>query len=343
MFETICDINRINYADPIYYTRAFLDNPYVKANDLAKHIHFYNKELGGLRYSFFINLKGTIRKITEVQKEQFFDGVVRSGPFETSSTCYNFLDSRELVRYTKDNGGDKMDWIFFDSLRMPKKYRVERSINNALFSRSDISFNDALEYEEINELSFHDNSLKHQAVNRQRTTKYILRVGDIRKTLSRNNRDEQSKSIITYNEAFQILAAKAYSQKDKSVLLYEIGFFYDADNVLNKIVYTRHMPSRFYAGNFRQELDFEYNADGRLNRFNDGFQIKTWEYDENGNPVYIEETGINNNMGFETHNSYSYDDKGNWVYKKTDRYRVQDYRKVLLSSAEISRRIEYFL
>lgn len=342
MFETICDINRINYADPIYYTKAFLDNPYVKANDLAKHIHFYNKELGGLRYFFFINLKGTIREITEVQKEQFFDGVVRSGPFETSSACYNFLDNCELVRHTKDGGGDKTDWIFFDSLRQPKKCQVERSINNTRFSQSDILFNHALEYEEINELSFHDNSLKHQALNSQRTTKYILRAGDIRKTHNRNDRDEQSKSIITYNEAFQILTAKAYSQKDKSVLLYEAEFFYNADNVLNNIVYTRHMPSRFYAGNFRQELNFEYDANGRLNRFNDGFQIKTWEYDEKGNPVYIEESGINNNIGFETGNSYSYDDQGNWIFKKTNKFRFQDYRKVLLSSAEINRQIEYF-
>jgi len=341
MFETICDINRIHYADPIYYTKAFLDNPFVKANDLAKHIHFYNKELGGLSYSFFVNLKGLIKKITAIQKTQFSDGVVRSGPFETSSASYNFLDNRELVQHTRDDGGGKMEWIFLDSLRQPKKYVVERSINNTRFSQSDILFNDVLEYEEINELSFHDNSLKRQVLNKQQTTKYILRAGDIRKTHNRNNRDEQSKSIITYNDAFQILTAKAYSQKDKSVLLYETEFFYN-DNVLDKIIYTRHMPSRFYAGNVRQELNFEYNTEGLLSRFTDGFQIKTWEYDKNGNPVYIEESGINSNMGFETRNSYSYDDRVNWIYMKTNKFRFQDYRKVLISNAEINRQIEYF-
>ncbi len=343
MFETICDINRINYADPIYYTKSFLHNPYVKANDLAKHIHLYNKHLTDFKYYSFINLKGSINKLTETKQEQFFDGVVRSGPFETTRTCYTFQDNHELIQLTKDNGGSKRDWILFDSLKKPNTLRVLTFVNDVLISHEDISFNAFLEYERIGELPYSDDSLHHQERNRQRTTKYGFRSGkETQKIHYRNNSDEQSKSIITYNEEFMILSAKAHSQKDKSVLLYEAEFIYDADNVLNKIIYTRHKPTRYYAGNVSHELCFEYDDKGRLIRFTKDFHTITWEYDEHDNPIYIEESNSNGGMGFEARNSYKYDDQGNWIYRRTHKLRVQSYRSVLIRSAEINRQIEYF-
>jgi len=343
MFETICDINRINYADPIYYTKSFLHNPYVKANDLAKHIHLYNKRIGDFKYYSFINLKGSIHKLTETKQEQFFDGVVRSGPFEISHTCYTFQDNHELIQHTKENGGSKRECFFFDSLKKPKALRVLNSVNDIRISQDDLLLNASLEYERSERLTFSNNSLHHWERDKQRTTKYGFREGkETQKIHTRNNRYEQSKSIITYDDEFQILAAKAYNQKDKTLLLYEAEFIYDVDKVLNKIIYTRHIPTRYYAGNSTQNFDFEYDADGRLIRFITNGQTISWEYDDNDNPVYIEELNSIGGPGFEVRNSYRYDDRGNWVYKKTNKFRFDKYRTVFIRSAEINRQIEYF-
>ena len=341
MFETICDINRINYEDPIYYTKRFLHNPYVKANDLAKHIHLYNKHLTDFRYYSFISLKGSINKLTETKQEQFFDGVVRSGPFETSRTCYTFQENHELIQLTKEKDDQKKDWILFDSLKKPKKIQVLTFFNDRRISQNDLLLNGALECERTEEVTFSNNSVSHWERDWQRTTKYGFREGkEVQKIHTRNNSDEQSKSIITYDDEFQILTAKAHNQKDKTVLLYEAEFIYDADNVLNKIIYTRHKPTRY--GNVSQELCFEYDDKGRLIRFTKDFHTITWEYDEHDNPIYIEESSSNGGIGFEVRNSYKYDDQGNWIYRRTHKLRVESYRTVLIRSAEINRQIEYF-
>lgn len=335
MFETICDINRLNYSNPIFYTEKYLKNEYVKANDLAKHIHLFNHQISRIDYSFFSDLKGFIHQLTETEIEKIFDGVIRSNPFEIKNTIYTFNKQTELYQVLTNKDGLLETILFSDSMKMPKTQRIIKSFPNInSSSQTDITYNDFLEYEAIEE-----DKRSNWVKPNQRNTKYVFKEKDgfIYKIHNRNDKHEQSKTTIIYNSSFQILESKTYSQKNKTELLYEAIFHYDK-GILKKIVYTRHKPTKVFVGNWTQELIFEYDEKGLLINFKNDSLTRTWTYDQIENPISIKEIHDSGIFSLEVFMNYEYDKYNNWTKKVTATF----INQVKKNDKQLTRKIEYF-
>jgi hypothetical protein len=338
MFETVCDINGINILNPLFYSESYLQNEYVKANNLAKHIHLFNHQISHIEYILFNDLKGIISKITETVKEKIYDVAIRSEPLQIHTKKYYFNNNFELYKVIKNENGYQEDISFFDSLKMPKKLQIIKSFDNNKSSQIDITYSEFLEFDQIDEKTFYDNKTKNWTRANKRNTKYrIEENGEIYKIHIRNNKDEQSKTTIIYNNFFQVLESKTYNQKDKSELLYEAKFSHN-NNVLKSIKYIRHKTSKTSLGNWTRELTFEYNEKGMLENFNDGFTTKNWTYDKNDNPISVTEFDNNGICHNEKKYNYKYDRKNNWTFKDEKTY----VNNILKNEIQISREIEYY-
>lgn len=338
MFESICDINGFNIVNPLFYTESFLQNEYVKANNLAKHIHLFNHQISHIDYSLFHDLKGNISKITETVIEKIYDGAIRSKPLQTHTQKYFFNINFELYQVIKNENGYQEVISFFDSLKMPKKIQIIKSFDNKLFSQIDITHTEFLEYDQIEETTFYDNRTNKWTRANQRNIKYHFNENsDIYKIYFKNNKAEQSKTTIIYNKFFQVLEFKTYDQKDKSKLLYEVLFAYNND-ILNSIKYIRYKQSKTKVGNWTEELIFEYNEKGLLESFKNNFTTKKWTYDKYGNPITIKEFDINGVSYYEKKCNYKYDQKNNWIFKEEKIF----VKNILKNENQISREIEYY-
>ncbi|MCU0438475.1 MAG: hypothetical protein MUC49_11215 [Raineya sp.] len=339
MFETICDINRLNFYDPIFYTEKYQKNEYVKANDLSKHIHLFNHEISRIDYSMFSNLKGHISKLEETQKQRIYDGAIRTNLYETKDIIYHFKSNLELYQIIKNSYSSQEEILLFDSLKNPKNQRITQSFDNIKSSQTDITYNEFLEYQVIEESKFYDRKMSKWENQNQRNPKYIFKENEglIYKIYNRNNRDEQSKTNIIYNWNFQILESKTYSQKKKTELLYEAIFHYE-QGLLKKVIYIRHKPTKYYNGDYKEEINFEYDEKGLLvNLIRNSFAI-TWAYDQNENPIKVKTSNIDGRYSIETYNNYRYDNFNNWIYKESEDF--IDGAKI--NHKQISRKIEYF-
>ena len=335
----ICSINSLNFLNPFFYTEKYQKNEYVKANDLSKHIHLFNHQISRIDYLMFNDLKGFINKLDETQKEKIFDGAIRTDPFQIKNSVYTFNSNLELYQVVTNEYGSKEDILLFDSLRMPKMQRVTKLFNNVKSSQSDTTFNDFLEYQIIEGNTFYDGKTSKWENQNQRNPKYIFKEdeGLIYKIYNRNSRDEQSKTTIIYNRNFQILESKTYSQKNKNELLYETIFDYEQD-LLKKVIYSRHKPTKSFVGNWREELSFEYDNKGLLVNLKKKSLTTTWTYDQNENPIKIKSFNIDGGYSSETNINYKYDKFNNWIYKESEDF--TDKSKI--NEKQISRKIEYF-
>lgn len=334
MFDTICDINRINLENPLFYTPKYLKNEYVKANDLAKHIHLFNHQISKVDYILFGELKGSICKISE--KENNYDELAKSG-FEVINTIYSFNKNLELHQIVIDKNGYEENILFFDSLKAPQKLQIRKCFKSEVSSQTEIFYTDYLEYQSIEELTYSSGEVSKWEKPNQRDIKYHFKEnGAVYKFHIRNNGDEQSKTTIVYNSDFQILESKTYSQKNKTELLYEAVFSY-VDDILVKIVYIRHKASKSFMAS-TDEFIFEYNKKGLLINFKDNLITKTWDYDKNENPVLIREAANNGSSIFETSIKYRYDQYDNWTYKEIRKSR----NNFKIIEKDIFREIEYF-
>lgn len=338
MFETICDINRLHLSNPFFYTPKYLQNNYVKANDLAKHIHLFNHQISRIDYSLFGDLKGNIYKLSEKEKVYYYDNAIRSNPFDLTNTVYSFNKNLELLQVLVDKTGSECQILFFDSLKIPGKLEIIESFDYVNSSRTEIIYNSFLEFEKIEETSFCNGMVSNWLKPSQRNTKYFFKEnGQVLKTHTRNNRDEQSKSTIIYDSNFQILESKTYSQKNKLELLYEAIFNYE-NNKLVKIIYITYKSKRFSDGDIVQELIFEYNQKGLLAKLIKGDEIISWIYDKNENPILVKESDINGNDLYQMTAHYKYDKYNNWIYKREESFR----EKIKIYKKELFREIEYF-
>ncbi|MCP2024948.1 hypothetical protein L1276_000088 [Flavobacterium sp. HSC-32F16] len=311
-----------------------MKNEYVKANHLAKHIHLFNHEISGVDYASFGELRGNICRISE--KQNIHNETAQSG-FEVINTIYNFNKNLELYQLLIDKNGFEESILFFDSLKAPQIKQIRKSFNNKVSSQTEVFYTDYLEFKTIEEHTYYNGEISKWVNPNQGDTKYHFKEnGSVYKFRIRNNRDEQSKTTIIYNSDFQILESKTYSQKNKTELLYEAVFSY-VDNVLFKIVYIRHKPSKSLVASTYEFL-FEYDKKGLLISFKDNFVKKTWNYDKNENPVLIKETPHNDSSIFETSMKYKYDKYNNWIYKEIKLSRNQ----LKISEKKIFREIEYF-
>lgn len=338
MFETVCDINGFNILNPLFYTESYLQNEYVKANNLAKHIHLFNHQISHIDYTLFNDLKGVINKISETLKEKIYDGAIRSEPLQIQTKKYYFNINSELYQVIKNENGYQEVISFFDSLKMPKKLQIIKSFENNKSTQIDITYSELLEYDKIDEITFYDNKTENWRRANQRNTKYHFeKNGKIHKIHIRNSREEQSKTTIFYNNFFQVLESKTYDQKNKSELLYEAIFAYN-NNVLKSIKYIRYKPSRTSVGNWTMEFTFEYNENGMLENFKNNFTTKKWIYDKNGNPLSVKEFDNNGICIYEKKCNYKYDRKNNWTLKDEKTY----VNNILKNENQISREIEYY-
>jgi hypothetical protein len=339
MFDTICDINRLNYSNPFFYSEKYLRNEYVKANDLAKHIHLFNHQITRIDYSLFSDLKGFIHKLAETEIEKTLDEAQGSNPLEIKNTIYTFNQKNELYQVLTNKHSFQETILFSDSMKMPKRLRIIESFDNINSSQTDITYNDFLEYEAIEEKTFYNDKRSNWVKPNQRNTKYVFKENDglIYKIHIRNNKDEQSKTIIIYNNSFQILESKTYSQRNKTELLYEAIFNYD-EGKLKEIVYIRHKPSKVFVGNSMQKIIFGYDEKGLLINFKNNSITKTWTYDQNENPISIKEIDDSRCYSLEVSTNYEYDTYNNWTYKETKTF----IDKVKKNDKQVSRKIEYF-
>ncbi len=339
MFETVCDINGLNIPNPLFYSESYLQNEYVKANNLAKHIHLLNHQISHIDYAFFHDLKVIISQITEVVKEKIYDGAIRSEPFQIRTTKYYFNNTLELYQVIKNENAVQEVIVLSDSLKMPKKLQLVKSFDQNKSSQMDITYSEFLEFDQIDETTFYDNkneTKKWTRPNQRNTTYRIEKNGEIHKIHIRNNKYEQSKTTIIYNNLFQVLASRTFDQKDKSKLLYEAMFTYN-NNALQGMKYIRHMATNNLSGNWTKELTFEYTEKGMLERFKNDFTTKQWTYDNNGNPISVKEFDNNGSCICETKCNYQYDRKNNWTFKDEKTF----INNVLKKETHISREIEY--
>jgi YD repeat-containing protein len=338
MQRIICDIHGIDIHDPKYFTRQYLDNNYVKANNLARHIHVYNQEMSRVNYQLFHNLQAAIHILTETEQVRFFDGVVRSEPLETTQTTYTFNSHLELLQLTTEKDKSKTTVRLLDSLKQPTSIQIQKWFDNVETSKEEILLNGHLEYEQITRYTFPGNEAHNWTNNEPGSTRYGIKAGNIvQKIHNRNNQHEQSKTVIHYNDEYQVTALQAFSQKNKAELLYELIFHYN-NRSLHTINFTRHAAP----GNYTKELIFKYNDKGLLTSFHNDPFIKSWMYDEQGNSTQVQEYDINGVLLFETNCSYTYDNRGNWITKKESRYRQQQSGKVKFQESATSRIFEYY-
>lgn len=336
MSGTICDITGLRHSDPLFYTKRYLQNDYVKANDAAKHIHLFDSKIT-VDYSLFATLRSNIQRISEEEKVYHYDDIVRSGPFELKNTIYSFNKNLELEKIVIEANGQQDNLWFSESLKAPKKLTIIRFFNKEKSSHTEITYTPFLEFDSIDEIQFYDGKISTWTKPNQVYTKYHFKEnGSIVKSYIRNNSQEQSKTIELYNSGFQILESKTYSQKNKSELLYEAVFHYD-DSKLMKIVYTRYKSTKYYIGNFIEEFIFEYNEKDLLIQFKNNAMTKTWDYDQNENPILVTELNSSGSVLFETAVAYRYDEHNNWTYKHTKNFR----NKVIFKESHTSREIEY--
>lgn len=337
MFETICDIKGLHCSNPLYYTPQYLENSYVKANHLAKHIHLFNQQISRIDYTLFSNLKGSISTIEETEEEKIYDGAIRSTPFESKNSVYFFNKELELYKIHTQKDAAQEEVLFSDSLKMPKILSVVKSFGHIKATQTDIVYNRFLEPEKIDEHNFHTNKKTCWEKQNQQPTKYIFKETDglIFKIHIRNNREEQSKTTVIYTTDSQLSESKTYSQKNKTKLLYEAAFNYE-NGRLKEIIYTRYPFS--IAENQVQKYLFLYNDKGLLTQFKDPLTTTNWSYDQNGNPVSVKKTGDSGHGLSEINMRYTYDMQNNWIRKEIETF----IDKVKKSEKKLTRKLSYF-
>lgn len=343
MHNTIADIHGLHHSDPIFYTQKYLNNSYVKANHLAQHLHVFNQPVSRIDYAALGELKGQIHTLKEVRKEQTLDGAIRSEQTDITQTLYTFNEDLELVRQETERKGSAEHVLLAESLKKPTRIQVSKFLDGTLSSQTEIWLNDFLEYQQIEEETFYNSQKSTWKPDGHKTTKYGLKEGAVvQKIHTRNNREEQSRSVTTYNDNFQIQELKAYDQKNKSEILYETLFLYNEKNMLNQIIYNRYKSPNNLAGNWTQKLNFEYDPNGQLIRFTDHLSVTTWAYDQHGNPVSQKDYDHNGKIRFEKQNTYRYDPNGNWTFKEMDQFRFDNSQKVKINHTAWDRDYVYF-
>ncbi len=333
----ICDIHSLNYSNPIFYTNKFLQNVYVKANHLAKHIHLFNNQISYIDYSFFYNLNDAIISISEAVVEKIYDGKTYSESFENQTLKYYFNKDLELYLVEKHEKSHKEVLSFSKSLKQPERLQILKYFDGITSSQIDITFSEFLEFEKIDEETFYNNKTTNWVKPNQKSTKYSFKEnGKIYKTIFRNNAYEQSKTLIIFDDNFLPIEYKAYDQKDKYEILYEVIFIYD-DEKLKSINYIQYKSTKIKLGNRTEHLSFEYNKKGLLEILQNKWTTKRWTYDENDNPVSIKEFNDKGVCITEIKSNYKYDKHNNWILKKETTY----INNILKKETQISREIEY--
>jgi hypothetical protein len=339
MRDSICNIHGLNLLNPFFYIKEFLENDYVIANDLAKHLHFYDHEISRIEYLFFYGLKSKIKTITQ---QIILEEERHSNPSHVKTIC-SFSENLELIEIIKEQDGGIEKITLLDGLKKPKSIQISNTIKDALSSLTEIFFDEDLQYEKIIEKEIYSNRKSEWIRNEQKTSKYILNSDKkIQKILIRNNKYEQSKTVITYTDKFQIIDAKTYSQKNKEELIYEAEFIYDEENKLTKIIYKEDKPTKHSSGNWIEEVCFSYNSNGLLIQLDDKFQTKTWTYDSNKNVLSSKEYNKIGVIQWETNNTYVYDKKGNWTRKVTEKFRFENQKKIRIIKTKFRRQFVYF-
>lgn len=338
----ICDIHGINIHDPLYYTKKFLTNEYVIANHLAKHVHLYDNMVW-TDYLFFNDLQGDIRSLKEHNTIYYFDQVVRSGPYETTDTIYTFNSNKELLQRSIQGGSDKNTFkeeqFFVESLKQPHTIKRINSFNGIVSKTQEVFLSNTLEYVGGITRFMATNETEQWARQGPSTSRYGIRNGrPPQKIHNRNNKNEQTKTTIAYNEAYQITSYQAFSQKNKTQLLYEAVFCYDNNQALEKITYNRYPPNHA----FSTDLSFEYDNRGLLISCTKGGSKQCWQYDEQGNPVYHSQDNVFGQKYFETTFSYTYDHAGNWITRTKSDYRLTQGYKTKFQENDTERVIEYY-
>ncbi|MCI3937823.1 hypothetical protein MQX03_11465 [Chryseobacterium aahli] len=148
------DINGLNIHNPLFYTESYLKNEYVKANNLAKHIHLFNHQISRIEYTIFNDLKGVIKKITDKVEQKISGGVICSEPYENYTREYYFKESLELYQIIKNEIAYQEIILFSDSLKMPEKVQEIKYFHNKISSRSDVTYSPFLEFEQIETTKF---------------------------------------------------------------------------------------------------------------------------------------------------------------------------------------------
>lgn len=342
MNDPICDIHNIRIHHPLYYTQQFLTNEYVIANHLAKHIHLFDCILRP-DYHFFNELRGNIHLVKEHNTPYQADQIERSGPYETTDTCYTFDSNKQLLQLTIQQNGEKStskeEVYFLDSLQQPHTIKTVKSIDGIVRESKELQLSRALEYEGSVAHFTATNETKQWKREGPPISRYGIRTGQpVQKIHNRTNTAEQTKATITYNDAWQIVKYQAFSQKNKTELVYEAVFRYDGNQVLQQITYTRYPP----AHPFSTDVLFEYDSQGFLVNCMEGPFKKSWQYDKQGNPVYYTFYDIYGLQLFESILSYTYDSTGNWITRTKSNYRVNKYNKTKFEENDTERVIAYY-
>ncbi|KFF03407.1 hypothetical protein [Flavobacterium reichenbachii] len=339
MRDPICTIHGLNLLNPLFYTKEFLENDYVTANDLAKHLHFYDHEISRIEYLFFYGLKSKIKTITQqiiLEKE-------RHSNLSHVKTIYSFSENLELIEIIEEQAGEIEKITLLDSLKKPKSIQISKTIKDALSSLTEIFFDEDLQYEKIIGQEIYSSRKSEWIRSEQKTSKYIVNSDKkIQKILIRNNKYEQSKTVITYKDKFQFIDAKTFSQKNKDELIYEAEFIYDPENKLTKISYKHNKPAKHFSKNWIEEVCFSYDTNGLLIQLEDKFQTKTWTYDSNKNVLSSKVYDKSGLIKLEKNNTYVYDKKGNWTRKVTEEFRFENQKKIRIVKTKSRRQFVYF-
>jgi hypothetical protein len=326
------NIGGVNVSYPLIFTGNQCKREFSVANALLEHINIYDRQLPEIDYLFFSELRDSIKKITDnIQRKDF---TVTSGGDSSTKKEYYFSNSKELLSIVESQGTLTDEIMILDSLKkrhMVIKTRKDKTqistINKAFFTKT-------MDYDRFEENLVYKGETTDISNKHPRREKFVFNNGKARKkTQFINNSREQSKVEYFYYPDSNIERVVARSQKNKAQILYQSLYTYNESRNIDSISFEFFNDE---SNTFRKEYKFNYDSNENLM----GTDKELIFYDKIGNIIQIIDKP-SAALVFERTNSYQYDNRGNWIRKKSELIRHVNGCRELIETIDYKRTIEY--